>query len=152
MYVPPICQCDIHGATLLIPIIPCDAELLLVVVGDFNLPHIDWLTLQGLCPSEQAFCDRVFECNLSQLVCQPTHIAGNSLDLILTTEPAVIETLRVHSASDCPLSTDHFLLSFGLQGEASSLQHSSCTTPVVFDYSKANWDRRAMQLPPGPGL
>ena len=56
-------------------------------------------------------------------------------------EPAVIEALRVHSASDCPMSTDHFMLSFGLQGEASLLQHSPCTTStVVFNYSKANWE------------
>ena len=112
----------------------------LVVVGDFNLPHIDWLTLQGSCPSKQAFCDVVFDCNLSQLVGQPTHTTGNTLDLILTTKPAVFEALRVHSASDCPLSTDHFMLSFGLQGEASLLRHSSCTTSVVFDHSMANWE------------
>ena len=33
----------------------------LVVVGDFNLPHIDWSTLQGLCPSDQAFCGELVD-------------------------------------------------------------------------------------------
>ena len=81
-----------------------------------------------------------FDCNLFQLVSQPTHVAGNTLDLVLTTELAVIDALRVHFASDCPLSLDHFMLSFGLQGEASLLQYSPCAThAVVFNYSKANW-------------
>ena len=47
----------------------------------------------------------------------------------------------MHPASDCPLSTDHFMLSFGFQGEASLLQRFSCpTSTVVFDYSKADWE------------
>ena len=113
----------------------------MVVVGDFNLPHINWSTLQGSCPFDQAFCDIVFDCNLSQLVSQPTHIAGNTLDLVLNTESAVIEALRVQPAADCPLSMDHFMLSFGLQGEAFLLQRSSCaSSTVVFDYSKADWE------------
>ena len=87
-----------------------------VIVGDFNLPYVDWSILQGSCPFDQAFCDMTFDCNLCQLISQPTHIAGNNLDLVLTTEPTVIEVLRVHPASDCTMSCDHFMLSFVLQG------------------------------------
>ena len=83
----------------------------------------------------------VFDCNLFQLVSQPTHVACNTRDLVQTTELGVIDALRVDSASDCPLSLDHFILSFGLQGETFLLQHSPCATPaVVFDYSKTNWE------------
>ena len=63
----------------------------------------------------------VFDCNLCQLVSQPTHIAGNTLDLVLTTEPAAVEALRVHPASDCPMSS------------------APRPTPLrMYDYAKAN--------------
>ena len=84
----------------------------------------------------------VFGCNLFQLVGQQTHISGNTLDLVQTAvEQAVIEPLKVHPASDCPMGTDHFMISFALQGKASLLQHSPCaTSAVVFDNSKADWE------------
>lgn len=57
----------------------------LVVVGDFNFPNIRWSSLCGSCTSTRLFCDTIFECNLSQLVEDPTHIKGNLLDLVLVT-------------------------------------------------------------------
>ena len=91
-------------------IFPCGTALSCGFVGDFNLSHIDWSTLQGSCPFHQAFCDMVFDYNLSQLVNQP-------IPIFQTTEPATIDQLGVHSASDCFLGTNNFMLKFGLLGE-----------------------------------
>ena len=109
-----------------------------VIVGDFNLPYVDWSISQGSCPFDQAFCDMVFDYNLCQLFSQPTHITGNTLDLVVTTEPAAVEELGVHPASECPMCSDHFMLSFGLQRKF-LLQHSPRPTPLwKYDYAKAN--------------
>ncbi len=50
----------------------------LILVGDFNLPDIDWDTLSGTSRFSGAFCDSVPDNNLSQLVDIPTHSKGIS--------------------------------------------------------------------------
>ena len=75
-----------------------------VVVGDFNLmPDVNWDTLQGSCPGAHIFCESVLECNLTQLISEPTHCKGNVLDLVLTKDLDIVDAVRVHSTSDCPL-------------------------------------------------
>ncbi len=45
----------------------------MVVIGDFNLLDINWSTISGCSPASSLFCDCVFDCNLCQLVANPTH-------------------------------------------------------------------------------
>jgi len=66
-------------------------------LGDFNFIDISWDSLCGLSPSSVKFCDIIFNLNFSQLICEPTHIAGNVLDLILTNIPDLIYSLRTTS-------------------------------------------------------
>ena len=54
-----------------------------IVMGDFNLPDINWATLTGSTAISNAFCDLVFELNFAQLVSQSTHSHGNILDLVI---------------------------------------------------------------------
>ena len=56
----------------------------MIILGDFNLPDIDWDVLSGHSPVSNQFCDLVFQTGLSQLIDRPTHIHGNILDLLLT--------------------------------------------------------------------
>ena len=39
-----------------------------IILGDFNAPDIDWLTLHNTTHSSGMFCDFFFDCNLSQLI------------------------------------------------------------------------------------
>ena len=86
-----------------------------LILGDFNYPDINWYSLVGQSNVSNAFCDFVYKYNLSQLVKFPTHIKGNTLDLVLTTSPHLVS-----NPSHCDLSSynglnsDHFLLSFAL--------------------------------------
>ena len=52
-----------------------------IIVGDFNLPDIQWDTLFSTSPSSSAFCDFVFDNSLIQMIDEPTHVKGNILDL-----------------------------------------------------------------------
>ena len=77
-----------------------------IIVGDFNLPDIQWDTLSSTSSISCAFCDFVFDNLLTQLIDQPTHIKGNILDLVLT-------NLSVASNNNW-IATDHFAVTFQL--------------------------------------
>ena len=54
------------------------------VTGEFNLPEIYWEARSGLGVRSTEFCDCIFEKNLVQLISEPTHTMGNTLDLVLS--------------------------------------------------------------------
>ena len=93
----------------------------------------------------------VFDCNLFQLVSQPTHIEGNTLDLVLTTEPAVIDVLRVHPAltvlwvriTSCSVLACREILSVAVL----SVCDTCCCGRLLQGQLGST-----MQLSPGPGL
>jgi hypothetical protein len=64
-----------------------------VIVGDFNYPGINWTTLDSK-SNEEVFTDLVYDCFLTQHVNLPTR-GDNILDLVLTTEPNMVENLQV---------------------------------------------------------
>ena len=70
-----------------------------VLLGDFNFNDINWDSLHGHSPSFAKFCDIVFELNFIQLIDEPTHIHGNTLNLVLTNNIDIIHDLSVHSSS-----------------------------------------------------
>ena len=67
----------------------------IIIVGDFNLPDIDWFTLMGTSISSNCFCNFVFDCNLTQYVYEPTHVKGNVLDLVLTSASVVVDHISL---------------------------------------------------------
>ena len=76
-----------------------------LIIGDFNLPDLNWSTLSGSSVMSNLFCDFVFDYNLSQLVSVPTHIKGNCLDLVLSNLPETVDS--VNSSPNPLLLTDH---------------------------------------------
>ena len=58
------------------------------------------------------FCDFIFQYNLSQLIESPTHIQGNTLDLVLTNDPELVSDLSIHTHLSHTLNSDHFIIPF----------------------------------------
>jgi len=61
----------------------------LLVVGDFYFPDIDWKNLQvRACSNQKALHRKFLNCllshDLSQIITEPTHHLGNTLDLVVT--------------------------------------------------------------------
>ena len=84
-----------------------------VILGDFNLPSLDWSSETATRQYESEFLDCISECSYEQLVEHPTrHRIGQQsslLDLILTNEPDAIRDIK-HEA---PMGkSDHEVLSF----------------------------------------
>ena len=72
----------------------------LLIVGDFNLPDLNWGTLSALSKQSQALCECVFTNNLIQMVSGPTHKLGNTLDLILTNCTDRTVNIQIDKISD----------------------------------------------------
>ena len=111
-----------------------------ILTGDFNLPDINWSSLSAHSSSSNAFCDFIFDNNLTQFVDRSTHSGGNVLDLALSTDLEIFDNLLVFQPCDS-LCSDHFMISFELllpcnPSHCRQLPHGNDT--LVFDFPKAN--------------
>lgn len=107
----------------------------IIIIGDLNLPEVDWNTYSGHSPFSEEFMDLAFNLNLTQLVTGPTHCAGNTLDIALTNFDGL---QHVETCSSLPtnMSSDHYMLIFTL--EHCINDHVRCHT-TRFDYNHADW-------------
>jgi hypothetical protein len=83
------------------------ADKQLIVLGDFNMPNIDWNTYSSRSndPISNRLLDAIFDLNLTQFVHEPTRL-NNVLDLILSSYCDNIINVNV-----CELISDHQLVS-----------------------------------------
>ena len=118
----------------------------ILIMGDFNLPDINWSTLTSSSSSVHSdyFCEFVFDCYLTQLVDGPTHCKGNCLDLILSNTPDSVGPISISSHS--LIQSDHYLLSFTLSVRNHSSIKSEEVTRYVLDLSKLNYTDMAEYL------
>jgi len=87
----------------------------IVMMGDYNLPHADWISGQcssGASTNEQEMVRALYELSLDYFLVQqydgPTHRDGNTIDLLFTNN-----TDMVHNVEALPSAvTDHYLMNF----------------------------------------
>jgi len=115
---------------------PSDIDIVhFLLLGDFNFTNIEWNTLSGQSHISQKFCALIFDIGLDQLINLPTHIKGNTMDLLLTNMEDSIDSIRVHS-NPLILPSDHYSITFNL---------SLCKSPVnqavyySYNYFKGNF-------------
>jgi hypothetical protein len=76
----------------------------IIIMGDLNHPDIDWATLTGNSDSGSLVCDCFFQLNLTQIIHDPTHIRGNTLDIIASNHPQLLKDLYQLTLQLNPLS------------------------------------------------
>ena len=105
----------------------------LVIIGDFNLPGIDWLDVKATCDSANTslLIDIIQDSLFTQLVNEPTR-ERNILDLVLTTSPEFVRELAVGE----PFS-DHHCLTFFFSG---SLPLPRKSRKLVYAYRMSDWE------------
>jgi hypothetical protein len=91
-------------------------RVVILLVGDFNFPDVDWSSngVKGASREKSlhhAFLNCLREFSLEQMVKCPTHCLGNTLDLVLSNESAKIENVTVIN----PGLSDHYLVSAELK-------------------------------------
>ena len=104
------------------------------VMGDFNCPDIDWLTLCDVSPNSALLCDFVFDHNISQVVDSLIHVKGNVLDLVLTNSIELLHSLAVFP--DKFQYSDHFLIKFSVHLLAPRTTTSVHRFLPTLDYSR----------------
>ena len=108
----------------------------IVIAGDLNLSKTDWNSYSTTDPTDQLFLDTFSNFGLEQLINEPTHKLGNTLDLVLTDKSGLIAN---RSVSDCklPCKSDHFCVSFSIQ---CSFKRIKIPKREVYNYKRANWE------------
>lgn len=129
-YIKDMCNC-------IIELIPANNTVL--IVGDFNLPTIDWSADNCLKCSESSctgvFLNLFYSLGLSQFVAESTH-NNNVLDLVFSNDYNCISDLQVCN----PFSnSDHNSIKFDMLFNSSSATNRS-TDFNYYDFNRADWD------------
>ena len=117
----------------------------LILFGDLNLPDIDWTSGLGQIRRSsvrQSFHQEaldIFKCSdLSQLVRDPTHIKGNTLDLFFV-ENSLFDQLDFDTLLQPGISDhDMIITEVQLPNSNSKTNHDKCVTR--YNFSEANYE------------
>lgn len=105
-----------------------------IIVGDFNFPSIDWdLLTSSTANFSNDFLLLTQEYGLLQLVLEPTHIIGNTLDLVFCTEAFLASDLEVSTPF---FTSDHNSVNFNFAYSPSLEQPAAL---MQYDFRKANF-------------
>ena len=94
----------------------CSVDHPIIILGDFNFPSVDWTAPNfhdeelGT-TKESVFLNCCGFYDSQQMVHFPTHDSGNTLDLILTTNPEMLSDM---SSTAGPVVSDHRAIRFDL--------------------------------------
>ena len=93
----------------------------ILVLGDLNLPELDWTgdetnpVNNGSRVDHNIFCD-LMGCNfLYQFVPGPTHAAGKKLDLVLCNWSVIIENVLTFHPREGIFPSDHYVVEFEIR-------------------------------------
>ena len=81
------------------------------VIGDFNLPEINWSESQSATELGQGFIDLFNDLGLTQIIQQATHEKGKILDLLFSNLVAAVGDVVVMEKNEL-CSSDHFGIKF----------------------------------------
>jgi hypothetical protein len=114
------------------------AEKNSIILGDFNIPDIDWT--RGMARGRSVeLLDAVEECLMEQLVEFPTHLKGNTLDLIITNMPERVVEVREEGRLG---RSDHVITVTKITMGASSQEEK----PPYPDWQRADWEAMRKEL------
>ena len=138
IYVPPSCSDSYHReVTRYFNSVSLTTNTF--ILGDFNVPDVNWHTLNASQPFSQMLCDFACSKNFVQLITSSTHRRGNTLDLIFTNSPHRVNNINISQPS---IPTDHYLVSADILMAIASRSHS--TDQDVFHYSYLRTDFESM--------
>ncbi len=105
-----------------------------LIFGDFNYPNINWEDCVASSKSmgQDIFLERMLLLGLTQQISDSTHIHGNVLDLLFTSEPNLLQNISVQPPIP---GCDHNLVT-----SLFCLKPEFATTSPRFQFSKGNYD------------
>ena len=106
-----------------------------VMIGDFNLPHINRANGTGNSVLDNTFLNGFAECGMVQCIQTATHTKGSILDILLSKSSDHIKNLHVvNDKAYC--NSDHYPITFDITVKCKrrSLQKRS-----MYNYNRADW-------------
>ena len=114
----------------------------LILVGDFNLPKIDWSNRTGTSTLENAFLIGFTECGMIQCVHEATHIKNSILDLVLSKNADHIKNLKI-ALDNLYCFSDHYPITFDVMV---SCKHRELPKCIMYNYNRADWTNMISEL------
>ena len=108
----------------------------LIIVGDFNFPDVDWENYHSTHAIDQYFLEMLSNLGLAQLVDKPTHIAGNTLDLLLTDNTHIVGNLKVNDHWNI-CKSNHHTITFNIKLRADK---KKIAKREIYNFKRATWD------------
>ena len=124
-----------------------DESCQLVLVGDFNLPNIDW-SLDFPSPNseggfkEELFCEIITDQFLYQMADGPTHLRGNKLDCVFCNIPELITNVNCINPTDL-FPSEHYLIEFDIK---LCFQRAKAVRRTIYDFKNANFNADRQHL------
>ena len=109
------------------------AEKNSILVGDFNLPGINWESGEARGEDDRVM-QELQENNFSQLVDFRTHIRGGCLDLVITNMPEKVSNVTEAGRLG---KSDHVIIQFDLEIR----KNSTGERKVIKNWKRADWDK-----------
>ena len=106
-----------------------------VIVGDFNLNRIDWVTGNTRGSIEREFLNGFADLGLTQCINTATHTKGNTLDILLTTSTSYLKNLKIIDTERYSIS-DHYAITFSI---TEKVKRKLNAKRLCYNYKKANW-------------
>lgn len=142
---PVLLYCFNHPDTAPEPLIKLNSSLLEtrecscnIVIGDFNLPELDWSAdccapvNTGSRTDHNVFCDQLMgDIFFQQFIPGPTHIAGNKLDLLLCNCPEIVEDILTPHPRKKRFPSDHYVVKIKIRHK---IKHTRGVKRIVFDF------------------
>ena len=106
-----------------------------ILVGDINLNKTSWPEGTSTCENEVGYLNIFKDFGFKQLISEPTHIAGKTLDLLLCNCPELVSDVKV-LPKDLICSSDHHGIIFKVK-----LNHKRLKSQKrkIFNFKKADF-------------
>ena len=117
-----------------------DESCRLILVGDINLPKIDWsqdypIPASNNNQNEELFCEIIADNFLGDSVTGSTHMQGNKLDCLLCNDTSMISNVTCTQPYNI-FPTDHYLINFEINICCS---RAKPIKRIVYDYKNADF-------------
>ena len=137
IYLPPnIDHHHVHELFRILGNLPSGQNI--VILGDINMPDINWLTMTATTTLGTLFCELSFNLNLIQVISKPTHIHGNTLDIVLSNNPNDITNILVDNSTTTYTKSDHYLITFKYITASHHTFHKPTPSTKIPLFSKAD--------------
>ena len=106
-----------------------------ILVGDFNLPHINWSDGTGVSTIDNTFLNGFAENGMVQCIHSPTHNKGSILDILLSkSEDHVCNLKVINDKAHC--CSDHYPITFDIKTRCI---RRNLPKRNMYNFKRADW-------------